>query len=58
MSLPEEEVIDEPQQIEEALVKIEANLSNYVTEIAKLKAELPILIIYSTSYSLYSYYWF
>lgn len=36
LSIPEEEVVDKAQQTEEALIKIQANLSNYVTEIAKM----------------------
>lgn len=36
LSLPEEEAADKVQQIEEAKLKIEANLSNYVAEIAKM----------------------
>lgn len=36
LSLPEEPTVNEAQQIEEAKAKIDANLSNYVTEISSL----------------------
>lgn len=36
LSLPEEEVLSEAQQVEESKMKIEANISNYITEIARL----------------------
>ena len=36
LSMPEEESFNSAQQTEEALIKIQNNLSNYITEIAKM----------------------